>query len=78
MKTYNVTMPIAGAVCVRVQANSPEEAIAAAYEPANDLIASWKCEDSESGSLVELEVHEKTSEGNVNHLSYSRAEAEEE
>lgn len=76
MKKYRVTMPIAGAFIVTVEADSEEAAIDAAAE------VEWDSDFSTKDPKLEfhchsLEVYPDLGQGNVCYLEYSEAEAEE-
>ncbi len=69
MKRYTVTVPIAGAICVEVEANSKEEAIQVAIENA--------FEDAWTENVLELDVYRRITTGNVLHVPFNELECDE-
>lgn len=67
MKTYRVTLPIAGTMVVTVEANSENDAIEKALEVAD-------CSDNDA--IVELNPYRILCEGNMLHVSDNEAYAE--
>lgn len=64
--TYEVEVPIAGYMCIEVEANSQEEAINLA------MSKKWDNDD-----VVELQKYEKFFTGNVSHLYHTEIEVDE-
>ena len=66
MKIYEVTMPIAGAICITVEAQSKDEALGKSDEIIGDL--DWGemiTGDSKNVELLELNAYDKITEGNI-------------
>ncbi len=80
MKKYRVTMPIAGAFCINVEALSEEKAIEKAHERLGRI--SWSeaikyNSEYDDVSLLGLESHENIVEGNVCCVTHSEVDIEE-
>lgn len=65
MAKYEVTVPIAGSVIVRVEAASEQGARDAAIEKAQTFIQSWTVKENAHNQLVELEAYDEIVSGNV-------------
>lgn len=67
MATYNVAVPIAGAIHIQVEAKSEAEAKEKAWERIN--------EEGEDAGDVEWEFFDVITEGNVSHAPLNEIEA---
>jgi hypothetical protein len=71
MKSWQVTLPVAGYVIVEVEAETEAEAISKALDTAE-----FDMTDSETTTCHEFEAHEKLFEGNVSYVWTTKASAE--
>jgi hypothetical protein len=76
MARYQVTIPIAGAVVVEVDADSRRGAITAAIGAASEYLQTWTIPE-DTGLLVELEAYETLTSGNVLHVPHGRVQVTE-
>jgi hypothetical protein len=83
-KTWNVEVPIAGAVWVQVRAETREEAIELGVQASGGFISGEHVKDIRKehpavveGGLMELESYESLIDGAVLHAHCSRASADE-
>lgn len=72
MGIYHVTVPIAGAIVIEVDADNKPQAIQKALE------VEWikNIEPADGVECLELNTYKKLFEGNVSHVDYSEAEAQ--
>lgn len=75
MKEYQVTIPIAGAICVCVEAENEEQAKEIASD--KDWYFEIEGNDKRDIELLEIETYEHVNRGNVCYLSYWNIEVEE-
>lgn len=77
MKTYNVTVPIAGHVHVQVDAEDEESAEQEAYEAASEFLGGCTFPDTAHASLEEVNAYEHIIQGNVCYVDHTQIEVEE-
>lgn len=78
MRNYTVTMPLCGAICLNVEAETEEQAIEKFRDEMDKVsVFNWQEMNKAGAEIVEWDFYEKMISGNVRHFRHNEVEVEE-
>ncbi len=78
MKSYTVTLPFAGAVCVSVDAENEEHALEVARQKLDEVnLIDYRSLEKQDSEVIECDYYEQMSSGNVRYYNYDRVSIDE-